>query len=325
MPFFDLPLDQLWEYRPDVSEPADFDEFWSATLDEHPWRPDGMALVDVDTGLRDVRVQDLTFPGFDGAPIAAWVISPTAAGPHPAVVHYVGYGGGRGLPEEHLVWAGAGFVQVVMDTRGQGAGWGTGGATADTGHAGGPAAPGFMTRGIEEPRDYYYRRLYVDAHHAVEAAAALEQVDPTRVAATGGSQGGALAIAAASLNPRVAALMADVPFLCHFERALGLTGRDPYEEIVRYLAVHRDKEEQAYSTLSYFDNVNLGKRATAPALFSTALMDAVCPPSTVFAMRNHYGGPSEIEVYRFNGHEGGATYQLRKQLAWLKELSAASS
>lgn len=325
MPFFDLPLDQLEEYRPDVREPADFDVFWATTLDEHPWRANGMTLTDVETGLRGVRVQDLSFPGFGGAPIAAWVISPTTPGPHPAVVHYVGYGGGRGLPEEHLVWAGAGFVQVVMDTRGQGAAWGTGGATADTGHAGGPAVPGVMTRGIEDPQDYYYRRLYVDAHHAVEAAAALEQVDATRVAVTGGSQGGALAIAAASLNPRVAALMADVPFLCHFERAVGLTGREPYEEIVRYLAVHRDKEEQAYSTLSYFDNVNLGKRATAPALFSTALMDAVCPPSTVFAMRNHYGGPSEIEVYRFNGHEGGATYQLRKQLAWLKELSAASS
>jgi cephalosporin-C deacetylase len=52
------------------------------------------------------------------------VISPTPPGPHPAVVHFVGYGGGRGLPEEHLMRAGAGFVQVVMDTRGQGAQWG---------------------------------------------------------------------------------------------------------------------------------------------------------------------------------------------------------
>jgi len=83
--------------------------------------------------------------------------------------------------DEHLMWAGAGFVQVVMDTRGQGAQWGSGGATADTGHAGGPSTPGLMTRGIEAPKDYYSRRLYVDAHHAVEAAAALEQVDATRV------------------------------------------------------------------------------------------------------------------------------------------------
>ena len=116
-----------------------------------------------------------------------------------------------------------------------------------------------MTRGIEDPKNYYYRRLYVDAHHAVGAAAALEQVDATRVTVTGSSQGGALAIAATSLNPRVAALMADVLFLCHFERALGLTGREPYEEIVRYLAVHHDKEAQAYSTLGYFDNVNMGR------------------------------------------------------------------
>lgn len=325
MAFFDLPLERLREYRPAVLEPADFDDFWATTLAEQPWRGELVELTDVHLGLDGITVHDLTFPGFDDAPIKAWVISPAAPGPHPVVVQYVGYGGGRGVPEEHLLWAGAGFVHVVMDTRGQGARWGGGGATPDPGPAGGPAVPGCMTRGIEDPHAYYYRRVYVDAHHAVEAAAALPQADPTRITVAGASQGGALSIAAAALNPRVAALLADVPFLCHFERAIGLTGVDPYEEVVRYLSIQREHEERTFTTLSYFDNVNMAKRATVPAYFSTALMDTCCPPSTVFAMRNHYAGPSKIDVYRFNGHEGGAMQHIRKQVAWLKEVMGSSS
>ena len=46
--------------------------------------------------------------------------------------------------------------------------------------------------------------------------------------------------------------------------------------------------EQVFKTLSYFDGVNFAARAHAPALFSVALMDAVCPPATVFAAYNAY-------------------------------------
>jgi cephalosporin-C deacetylase len=70
--------------------------------------------------------------------------------------------------------------------------------------------------------------------------------------------------------------------------------------------------------------VNLGRLATAPALFSVALMDAICPPSTVFAAYNHYGAATkEIEVYQYNEHEGGQTYQQLAQLDWFANIFAA--
>lgn len=324
MPFFDFGLDALRDYRPDVAEPADFDEFWARTLAENPLDMSRVSATVVESPLVGLAVTDIRFPGYGGDPIAAWLITPAGAGPLPAVVSFIGYGGGRGFPEEHLVWASAGYANLVVDTRGQGGGFGSGGNTPDGGYAGGPSTAGFMTRGIESPDTYYYRRVYTDAHNAVELAANLDVVDPDRIAVAGASQGGALSIAASSLNPRVAATLADVPFLCHFERAIGLTGSQPYAEIPRFLSVNRHVEADAYRTLSYIDGVNMGKRANSPALFSTGLMDTVCPPSTVFAMKNHYGGESEIEVYRFNAHEGGGIYQVRRQLAWLGRLFAPS-
>ena len=106
--------------------------------------------------------------------------------------------------------------------------------------------------------------------------------------------------------------MCDVPFLCDFPRATGLTAKDPYGEIARFLTVHRDKVDIAYRTLSYFDGVHFATRAKCPALFSVGLMDDVCPPSTVFAAFHEYGGPKDIAVYEWDGHEGGrAHFQAR--------------
>jgi cephalosporin-C deacetylase len=34
----------------------------------------------------------------------------------------------------------------------------------------------------------------------------------------------------------------------------------------------------------------------------------MCPPSTVFAAYHSYAGPTEIEVYEWEGHEGGRAH-----------------
>ena len=317
---FDFAPAELRRYRPEVREPADFDTFWARTLEDSRRLAQPATLTRVDSPLRLVEVYDLEFSGFGGDRVRGWVILPAGSRePLPAVVEYVGYGAGRGLPQERLGWAGAGYVHVVMDTRGQGSAWGTGGVTPDP-HGSEPAFPGFMTKGITSPEDYYYRRVFTDAALLVDAVREVPAVDSARVSVTGGSQGGGIAIAAAGLVQRLVGTMPDVPFLCHFERAVGLTGRMPYEEIVRYLAVHRNSVEETFATLAYFDGVNFAKRATAPSLFSVGLMDPVCPPSSVYAARNHWGrGEYEAAIveYPFNEHEGGLAYQWERQSTWL--------
>ncbi len=100
-------------------------------------------------------------------------------------------------------------------------------------------------------------------------------------------------------------------------RAITLQDKDPYAEIGRYLKAHRDHVERALETLAYFDMAILGGRASAPALFSVGLMDEICPPSTVYAAFNRYGGPKEIVEYPFNDHEGGEGFHEVVKLQWL--------
>ncbi|MFD1717258.1 acetylxylan esterase [Georgenia deserti] len=325
MPLFDLAPEALETYLPQIDEPDDFDAFWSQTLGEARSVDLELRLEQVETGLALVHSYDVTFAGFGGHPIKAWLTRPAdVTGPLPAVVQFLGYGGGRGLPVEHLAWANAGYVHLLMDTRGQGSRWGAGGHTGDPAGSG-PAVPGYLTRGIGDPAEHYYRRVFTDAVRAVDAVRSLDDVDPTAVAVAGTSQGGGITLAVSGLVPGLRAVMPDVPFLCHYRRATEITGAMPYGEITQYLAVHRGEVERVFRTLSYLDGVSFARRADAPALFSVALMDTTCPPSTVYAAYNNYGARAsdvvkDIEVYPFNQHEGGQAHQLTRQIGWLATL-----
>ena len=322
---FDLPLPELREFRPELPEPAGFDAFWTGTLAaarKHPLAPE---FAPVDAGLALVEVFDVRFAGSGGDPVAAWLVLPRAGagGPLPTVVEFVGYAGGRGLPHDHLLWAAAGYAHLVVDTRGQGSAGHSVGVTADRPGATGPHSPGFLTMGVESPDSYYYRRVFTDAARATEVAGAHPRLDPARVLVTGGSQGGGIAIAVAGLVPGLLGVMPDVPFLSGIRRATEITDTRPYAEIADYLAGHRDAVERTFEVLSYFDGVHFATRASAPALFSVGLMDAVCPPSTVFAAYNRWAHPrTAIEVYPYNGHEGGGSFQRAAQLRFAAELLA---
>ena len=318
MALYDLPLDQLRRYEPDLAEPSDLDAFWTSTLDQARSHELGPRFEPVDNGLSLIETFDAEFAGFGGSTIKGWLHLPRHRdGTLPAVVQYAGYGGGRGLPHEQILFAAAGYAHFVMDTRGQGSGWAVG-DTADPDAGAGPTHPGFMTQGILDPETYYYRRVYTDAVRAVEAVRTHPAVDPTRVCVTGGSQGGGITLAVAALMDDLVAAAPDVPFLCDFPRSTTLVDSDPYGEIVRYLRAHRDHVERATATLAYFDAAVLASRATAPALFSVGLRDETCPPSSVFAAYNRYGGPGEIVEYAYNDHEGGGAFHERTKLRWLR-------
>ena len=316
--FTDLAESHLREYRSSVVDPVDFDRFWETTLAESRAFDLGLVVEPVETGLTTVDVFDVTFAGYGGEPVKAWLRVPArSTGPLPAVVQFVGYGGGRGHPLEGLLWASAGYAHFQMDTRGQGSGWSPG-QTPDP-HGSGPQSPGFLTRGIDSRETYYYRRVFTDAVRAIAAVRSHTSVNASRVAVFGVSQGGGIALAAAALVPDVAAVVACVPFLCDIPRAIVITDNEPYRELGRYLAVHRSASARVFETLGYFDGVNFARRITAPSYVSAALMDPTCPPSTVYAAFHALTGQKHLEVWPYNAHEGGGVLDEELALRFLRD------
>jgi cephalosporin-C deacetylase len=172
----DLPESQLRDYRSAQVYPLDFDQFWDETLASSRRFPLDIELTRVDAGLATLDVYDLTFSGYEGERIKAWLRVPAGTTDAiPTIVQFHGYGRGRGDAIENLLWASAGYAHLELDTRGQA--WsGSRGSTPDLSGSG-PQVPGFLTRGIEARETYYYRRLIVDAVRLVDAVAELEVTD----------------------------------------------------------------------------------------------------------------------------------------------------
>lgn len=324
MPLFDLPLAALETYRSDRPEPADFDEFWADTLRDGRAHPLAVESTPHELDLPLVDCRHVWFAGFGGHRVHALLLVPAPAvvpGPVPLVVQFLGYGDGTGSPLDWLALPAAGFATLVVDTRGQGARARRAGSTGDPVGSGSAHVEGFLTRGILDRDDYYYRRVFVDAVRAVEVAVGLDGIDAARITVAGTSQGGAIALAAAALADPVSAAVVNVPFLCHPSRAIELAVKAPYAELLAFVRTHRADAARALATLDYFDGVNMAARARVPALFSVALMDDVCPPSTVYAAHNSYAGPAELVVYPWNEHEGGGLAQDAATIEWLRGLA----
>lgn len=315
---FDLPLEQLQTYKPVLQEPADFDSFWAGTLEEARRHDGGPLLAPYAIQPATVEVFDVTFPGYGGQPVKAWLLVPRQRDATvPCVVEYIGYGGGRGTPFDWLTWSALGYAHFIMDTRGQGSVWSKGETPDPEDHGANPHAPGFMTRGVLSPGTYYYRRVYTDAVRAVDAVRSLPFIDPRQIIVTGGSQGGGITIAVAGLVPDLRAAMPDVPFLCNMRVATEITDRDPYREIVQFCRIHRDRIGDVFRTLGYMDGMHFAARARCRALFSVGLMDDICPPRTVFAAYNHWAGEKDIRIWPYNQHEGGQSAHLLEKIRWL--------
>ncbi|WP_438421166.1 cephalosporin C deacetylase [Bacillus siamensis] len=313
MQLYDLPLDQLQTYKPNKTAPHDFADFWASSLHELAKEEAKPDLMPESYPADGVKVFRLKYRSFGKAEIEGWYAVPDRKGPHPAIVKYHGYNASYDGDIHDIVnWALHGYAAFGMLVRGQHSSTDT--SVSPHGHV-----PGWMTKGILDKDTYYYRGVYLDAVRALEVISSFDEVDETRIAVIGGSQGGGLSIAAAALSDIPRAVAADYPYLSNFERAIDVALDEPYLEINSFFRKNGspETEKAAMNTLAYFDIMNLADRVKVPVLMSIGLIDRVTPPSTVFAAYNHLETEKELKVYRYFGHEYIPSFHTEK-LAFLK-------
>lgn len=305
MPLVDMPLEELKTYEGRNPRPADFDDYWERGLRELEAVDPAVELIPSAFQTPFAECFDLYFTGVRGARIHAKLLRPRqeVSGGMPAVLQFHGYSGSCGDWQDKLVYPAMGMVVAAMDARGQG------GLSEDTGGVKGTTLRGHIIRGLDdEPDNLLFRHIFLDTAQLARIVMEMEGVDAGRVGAQGGSQGGGLTLACASLEPRVRRLAPVFPFLCDYRRVWEMDlAAGAYEELKYYFRIFdpcHEREDEVFTRLGYIDCQHLAERIRGEVLIGVGLMDTICPPSTQFAAYNKIVSPKEMVIYPDYGHEG---------------------
>jgi cephalosporin-C deacetylase len=300
---FDMPFEQLSSYQGVNPKPNDFEAYWDAALAEMRQVDANVELVPADFTSSFADCFHLYFTGVRGARIHAKFLRPKEySQPCPALLMFHGYGGDSATWFQKLPYVAQGFVVAMLDCRGQS------GLSEDIGGHKGTTYNGHIIRGLDgAPEDMLFRHIFLDTAQLAQIVMALPEVDATRVAVTGGSQGGGLTLACAALEPRIRLAAPFFPFLCDYQRVWQMDlAKDAYEELRTYFRNHdplHKREAETFTKLGYIDVQHLAPRIRADVLMGVGLMDTICPPSTQFAVYNKITSPKSLVIYPDFGHE----------------------
>jgi cephalosporin-C deacetylase len=303
MPLIDMPLAELKTYTGRSPRPADHDAYWARALAE-------MKAVDPKVELAPHKINapyaecfDMYFTGVKGARIHAKLARPArTAGRHPAILEFHGYTGQSHVWSSLLKWPALGYTVAALDCRGQG------GLSEDVGGVKGSTWKGHIIRGLDDhPDKMLFRDIFLDTAEMARIVMDMPDVDPARVGAWGGSQGGGLTLACVSLEPRVARAYPRFPFLSDYRRVWEMDlAKHAYEELAWYFRNYdplHQREDEIFTKLGYIDLQWLAPRIKAHVRMAVGLMDEICPPSTQFAAYNRIPGAKDLVVYPDYGHE----------------------
>ena len=304
MPLFEMPLAELKTYMGRTPCPPDHDRFWDDGLAEMHALDAQVELKPADVQAPNAECFHLYFTGVDGARIHAKYLRPKSSGRKPAVLLFHGYSGSSGDWFDKLAWTGQGFCVAALDCRGQG------GLSEDPGGVRGNTHNGHIIRGLDEasPTRLLFRQIFLDTAQLARIVMGLPEVDAERVGATGGSQGGGLTLACASLEPNVKRAAPIFPFLCDYQRVWEMDlAKDAYNELRTYFRMfdpRHEREAEVFRKLGYIDCQHLAKRIRGEILMGVGLMDMICPPSSQFAAFNKITSKKDLVLYPDFGHEG---------------------
>ncbi len=321
MPIFEMPLEQMLVYEGTNPKPADHHDYWERGLAQMRALGTGYEKTPAAFQAPGVDCYDLYYTGVGGARVYAKLLMPQHRDKCPALVRFHGYTGDSGDWTHHLVYAQAGFVVAAMDCRGQG------GRSQDVGGVLGNTLYGQIIRGLDDPDadKLLTRALFLDAAQLARIVMDLPQVDAQRVGASGGSQGGALTLACAALEPRIARLAPMYPFMCDYQRVwnmdLAVGAYSELRDYFRWFDPQHKREQAIFTKLGYIDLQHLAHRIRGRTLMLVGLMDTICPPSTQFAAYNKINAPKRYELWPDFGHEGlpGADDMVFSFMAGLRE------
>lgn len=287
--------------------PEDFDEFWTETSALADAAPLDYHRSGTNDYLRSgFQVESLEFRGIDGTARYGWIAAPHDAHRNPAFLWVAPYGRWSMMPEEYGTRAG--FTSLSFNFFGEG-------AFHEEDYT---PARGYFADGALKPKTFVFRRMVQDAMIAMRVLEAQPEADENRLAASGLSQGGGMAIWLGAWCKRVKCVAADFPFLAAMRWVLSQRiHRYPLKELTDLADSQPLGREQILHTLSYYDTLNHAARCQVPTLVSLGLKDPAVRPEQVRAIYEALPGKKELVELDW-GHDWHPS-MIERNLDWMRQ------
>ncbi|RZK43153.1 MAG: acetylxylan esterase [Pedobacter sp.] len=282
---------------PTVASPADFDQFWSTAIAESsklPMDVNMQFLPSVST--ENVNVYQVSIQSYNRHTRVYGILCvPKKKGKYPAILKVPGAGARPHTGD--IATAEKGFITLDISIHGIP-------VNLDpvvyqnlmTG-----ALKNYMTSGLDDKDQYYYKRVYLGCLRANDFLVSLPEYDGSNLGVMGGSQGGALSIVTASLDSRVKYLVAIHPALSDLTGYLhGRAGGWPHLFDKNNAKYHQKPDKIA--TVGYYDVVNFAKRLKVPGYYTWGFNDDVCPPTSMYSFFNTITAPKQLYLALEVGH-----------------------
>ncbi|WP_188454922.1 acetylxylan esterase [Virgibacillus oceani] len=306
-------IKQLESYIPESTKRPDHHSFWKRTLQEARKNSLDEKLVEIDYPIKQVRVYDLSYNGFDDTPIKGFYMLPREHQQKlPCLIIFHGYMGNKGSVSQYMKWLIQGYAVIAVDVRGQG-------RSGDYSSYASDGMGSWVVKGILDKEDYYYRKVYTDGVRAVDFACSRPEIDAERIGIMGASMGGGITLAAAALDDRPKLAIADMPNMCDIPLMMEQKLEGSLTIVENLLHRYPEQIELVYDNLTYFDNLNLSASITCKTRFSVGLKDLICPPQPIFGVYNQLQAPKSMEIYPFAGHDMNIIEHIDKTIAFINE------
>ena len=285
--------------NPSLPVPEDFDAFWTAqkkTLAAIPINP---RLTPVKSPNSEVEAFDLQADNV-GAPVSGYFAKPSGAKPKslPIILLVHGAGVRSSSLGGAVSWAKTGFLAMDINAHGLPNGKPDAFYTA---LANGDLKD-YRARGRESRDTIYFRGMFLRLVRAIDFLTAQPEWDGKVVVVYGASQGGAQAIVAAGLDPRVTFFAAGVPAMCDHTGIIA--GRiNGWPKFLPSPSPSPEKpDRKIVEAIRYYDAMNFATRTAAGAVFTVGFIDTTCPPTSVYAAYNNVTGKKSIHHDPDAGH-----------------------
>jgi cephalosporin-C deacetylase-like acetyl esterase len=299
--------------KPYAKNPTDFDAFWKANLEEVKSEKLIVNSEKVEKYCTDETDMYLLKIKYDKRhSIYAYLSKPKKEGKYPVVLCPPGAGIKTiKEPMRNLYYAKNGFIRLEMEIHGLNPEMTEEQFKEIT--TAFDYENGYLTNGLDDKDNYYMKHVYVACVRAIDYLTSLPDWDGKNVFVQGGSQGGALSLITAGLDPRVTACVANHPALSDMAGYLdNRAGGYPHFNRLKGMLTPEKVE-----TMAYYDVVNFARRITCPVYLTWGYNDNVCPPTTSYIVWNLITAPKESLITPVNEHwtTNETNYS---QMLWLK-------